>query len=73
MLTDVVDNDSGTTVLDALCQKHFSAQPRRASSLGPCDDLPLLEDVEIICSHLRFVTHCIQGVLDQMVVMLVTG
>ena len=61
MPTDVVDDGSGTTVLDVLCQKHLSAQPPRASSLGPCDDLPLLEDVEIIGSHLLFAAHHIQG------------
>ena len=45
MPTDVVDNGSGTTVMDVLCQKCPSAQPPRASLLVPCDDLPLFEDV----------------------------
>ena len=61
MPTDVVDNTSGTTVLDVLCQKHLSARPPKASSLVPCDVLPLFEDVEITGSHLLFVAHCIQG------------
>ena len=62
MLTDVVDNGSGTTaVLDVLRQKHPSSQPPGASSLVPCDDFPLFEDVEITGSHLLFVAHHIQG------------
>ena len=73
MPTDVVDNGSGTTVLDILRQKHPSAQPPRASSLVPCDDLPLFEDVNITDFHLLFVAHHIQGVLYLVVVMLVTG
>ena len=73
MPTDIVDDGSGTTVLDVLRQKHPSAQPPGASSLVPSDDLRLFEDVEITGSHLLFVAHCIQGVLDQVVVMLVTG
>ena len=71
--TDVVDNTSGTTVLDVLCQKHPSARPPKASSLVPCDVLPPFEDVEITGSHLLFVAHRIQGVLDLVVVMLVMG
>ena len=73
MPTDVVDNTSGTTVLDVLRQKHPSARPPKASSLVPCDVLPLFEDVEITGSHLLFVAHRIQGVLDLVVVMLVIG
>ena len=73
MPTDVVDNGSGTTVLDVLHQKHPSAQPPGASSLVPCDDLPLFEDAEITGSYLLFVAHRFQGVLDQVVMMLVTG
>ena len=73
MPTDVVDDGSSTTVLDVLRQKHPSAQPPGASSLVPCDDLSLFEDVEITGSHLLFVAHRIQGVLDRVVVMLVTG
>ena len=61
MLSDVVDDGSGTTVMDVLCQKHPRAQPPGASSLVPCDDLPLFEDVEITGSHLLFVVHRIQG------------
>ena len=61
MPTDVVDNTSGTTVLDVLRQKHPSARPPKASSLVPCDVLPLFEDVEITGSHLLFVAHRIQG------------
>ena len=61
MPTDVADDGSGTTVLDVLYQKHPSAQPPRASSLVPCNDRPLFEDVEITSSHLLFVAHCIQG------------
>ena len=71
--SDVVDDGSGTTVMDVLHQKHPRAQPPGASSLVHGDDLPLFEDVEITGSHLRFVAHRIQGVLDQVVVMLVTG
>ena len=59
MPTDVVDDGSGTTVVDILCQKHPSAQSPRASSLMPCDDLPLFKDVEITGSHLLFVAYCI--------------
>ena len=61
MPTDVVDNTSGTTVLDVLRQKHPSARPPKASSLVPCDVLPLFEDVKITGSHLLFVAHHIQG------------
>ena len=61
MPTDVVENTSGTTVLDVLHQKHPSAQPPKASSLVPCDVLPLFEVVEITGSHLLFVAHRIQG------------
>ena len=43
------------------------------SSLVPCDVLPLFEDIEIIGSHLLFVAHRILGILDLVVVMLVTG
>ena len=59
--SDVVDDGSGTTVLDVLHQKHPSAQPPGASSLVPCDDLPLFEDIEITGSHLLFVAHRIRG------------
>ena len=73
MPSDVVDDDSGTTVMDVLHQKHPRTQPPGASSLVPCDDLLLFEDVEITGFHLLFVAHRIQGVRDQVVVMLVTG
>ena len=59
MPSDVVDDGLGTTVMDVLCQKHPSTPG--ASSLVPCDDLPLFEDVEITGSHLLFVAHRIQG------------
>ena len=61
MSTDIVNNTSGTAVLDVLRQKHPSARPPKASSLVPCDVLPLFENVEITGSHLLFVTHRIQG------------
>jgi len=67
------NNNTGISVLDVLRQKHPSAQPPKASSLVPCATLPLFEDVEITGSHLLFVAHRIQGVLDLVVVMLVTG
>ena len=54
--------------MDVLHQKHPSAQPPGASSLVPCDDLLLFEDVEFTGSHILFVAHHIQGVLDQVVV-----
>ena len=47
--------------MDVLRQKHPRAQPPGASSLVPCDDLPLFEDVEITGSHLLSVAHRIQG------------
>jgi len=59
MPDDIVDG-LGITVLDILCQKHFSAQPTDAYSQVPCATLSLFEDVEITGSHLLFVTHCTQ-------------
>ena len=73
MPSDVVDDGSGATVMDVLCQKHPRAQPPGASSLVPCDDLSLFEDVEITSSHLFLLPIASRGVLDQVVVMLVTG
>ena len=60
MHIDVVHDDSGSIVLDVLCQKHPSAQPSRAFFLVPYDDLRLFKDVEITGFHF-FVAYHIKG------------
>ena len=73
MPTDVVDNTSGTTVLDVLRQKHLRARPPKASSLVPCDVLPLFMMLKspVLIFFLLPITS--RGVLDLVVVMLVIG
>ena len=56
----VADSQDGTTVLNILRQKHPGAHHPNASTLLPCDALPLFEDVEITGSHILFVAHRIQ-------------
>ena len=53
--------NSAATVLDVLHQKHPAPSPPTPSSLLRCDNLPLLEDVELTGSHILYSARTIQG------------
>ena len=57
---DHVEN-SAATVLDVLHQRHPAPSPPTLSSLLRCDNLPLLEDVELTGSHILYLARTIQG------------